>query len=179
MGTRNERLFSGHESTHGQHMRVRVCHGARCKTGSLHRNCRVQVHLMPNREANVTKRIQTEKGMRYCPVVLAANVRIKPDHVLVNGQPERHPEGAYYLEWREREKRVRISVGKNAADAQTQRFRKQAELNAVNNGVAVISVGQGSDVSLAAAISEYLDEIKLTKKPIVLLLRIHCLRTVS
>jgi len=28
---------------------------------------------MPNRECNVTKRVQTSKGLRYCRVVLAAN----------------------------------------------------------------------------------------------------------
>ena len=55
------------------------------------------------------------KGMRYCPVVLSANGRVKPDLVLVNGQQERHPEGAYYLEWRENGRRVRLSVGKDAA----------------------------------------------------------------
>ena len=53
---------------------------------------------MPNREVNVTKRVQTAKGPRYCPVALSANGRIKPDVVLVNGREERHPEGAYYLE---------------------------------------------------------------------------------
>ena len=51
------------------------------------------------------------RGMRYCPVVLASNGRVKPDIVLVNGKQERHPEGAYYLEWRETTKRVRLSVG--------------------------------------------------------------------
>ncbi len=53
---------------------------------------------MPNREVNVTKRIKTPQGLRYCPVVLSANGRIRPDWVLVNGSEERHPEGAYYLE---------------------------------------------------------------------------------
>ena len=60
---------------------------------------------MPNREVNLTKRVQTAKGPRYCPVALSANGRIKPDVVLVNGQEERHPEGAYYLEWRDGAKR--------------------------------------------------------------------------
>ena len=27
--------------------------------------------------------------------------RVKPDQVLVNDRPEKHPEGAYYLEWQE------------------------------------------------------------------------------
>jgi integrase len=91
---------------------------------------------------------------------------VKPDVVVVNGKEERHHEGAYYLEWREGAKRVRLSVGKDAADASARRLRKEAELNAVNNGVAVAPEnGQDGHRSLAAAISEYLEETRLTKKP--------------
>jgi integrase/recombinase XerD len=92
---------------------------------------------MANREVNLTKRVNTSQGLRYCPVVLSANGRVKPDVVLVNGKQERHPEGAYYLEWREGSKRRRLSVGKDAADANARRQRKEAELNARNNGVHV------------------------------------------
>jgi integrase/recombinase XerD len=121
---------------------------------------------VPNREVNVTKRVQTSKGLRYCPVVLSANGRVKPDVVLVHGKEERHPEGAYYLEWREGSKRVRLSVGKDAADASARHQRKEAELNAVNNGVAVVPEnGQNGHRSLAGAIAEYLEETTLTKKP--------------
>src|SRR5438876_1032297 len=56
---------------------------------------------MPNHEVNLTKRIQTPQGSRYCPVVLSANGRVKPDFVHVNGKQEHHREGAYYIEWRE------------------------------------------------------------------------------
>jgi hypothetical protein len=62
-----------------------------------------------NREVNVTKRVQTSKGLRYCPVVLSANGRVKPDTVLINGKEEHHTEGAYYLEWREGSKPVTLS----------------------------------------------------------------------
>ncbi len=117
-----------------------------------------------NRECNVTKRIQTRKGLRYCPVVLSANGRIKPDTVLVNGTPEKHTEGAYYLEWREGAKRVRLSVGKDAADAGARRLRKEAELNAVNNGAAIVPENNGHR-SVAGAVADYLEETKLTKKP--------------
>jgi hypothetical protein len=73
--------------------------------------------IIVNREVNVTKRIKTSQGLRYCPVVLSSNGRIKPDAVVVNCTEERHPEGAYYLEWREGTKRIRLSVGKNPATA--------------------------------------------------------------
>src|SRR5215472_7470811 len=120
-----------------------------------------------NREVNLTKRVKTSQGLRYCPVALSANGRVKPDVVLVNGKEERHPEGAYYLEWREGSKRVRVSVGKDAQDAATQRLRKEAELNAKNLGVAVVDQDgqQNGQPSLSGAIADYLDETKLTKKP--------------
>ncbi|HMD16307.1 MAG TPA: tyrosine-type recombinase/integrase [Terriglobales bacterium] len=118
-----------------------------------------------NREVNLTKRIRTSKGLRYCPVVLSANGRVKPDAVLVNGKPERHMEGAYYLEWSEGSKRVRLSVGKDAADADARRRRKAAELNAVNNGAAIVPENGNGQQSIAAAVEDYLEETTLTKKP--------------
>src|SRR6202140_3365626 len=119
-----------------------------------------------NREVNLTKRVQTPHGWRYCTVILSANGRVKPDLVLVNGKQERHPEGAYYLEWREGSKRVRLSVGKNPADASARRLRKEAELNAINNGVPVASPdGQNGHRMVSVAVTEFLEETKLTKKP--------------
>jgi integrase/recombinase XerD len=118
------------------------------------------------KEVNLTKRVQTSKGMRYCPVILSANGRVKPDLVTVNGRQERHPEGAYYLEWRENGRRVRLSVGKDPADASARRQRKESELNALNNGIAVVPEnGDNGHRSLAAAVTEYLEETTLTKKP--------------
>ena len=120
---------------------------------------------MANREVNLTKRVQTPHGWRYCRVLLSANGRVKPDIVVVNGKEERHVEGAYYLEWREGAKRVRLSVGKDPQDAAARRLRKEAELNAINNGVAVVAEnGQNGHRSLAAAVTEYLEETTLTKK---------------
>jgi integrase/recombinase XerD len=118
-----------------------------------------------NREVNLTKRVQTPHGWRYCRVILSANGRVKPDLVIVTGKQETHKEGAYYIEWRDGSKRVRLSVGKDPADASARRQRKEAELNAVNNGVSVVPDGQNGHRSVAAAVAEFLDETKLTKKP--------------
>ena len=41
---------------------------------------------------NLTKRVQTDQGLRYCAVAESANGRIKPDVVVVNGKEERHGE---------------------------------------------------------------------------------------
>ena len=120
---------------------------------------------MANREVNLTKRVETPRGMRYCTVVLSANGRVKPDVVVVNGHEERHAEGAYYLEWRENGKRVRLSVGKDAQDAAARRLRKEAELNAKNNGVTVVPEnGNGYRILLADAIRDFLDEKRIQRK---------------
>jgi integrase/recombinase XerD len=122
---------------------------------------------MANREVNLTKRVQTPHGWRYCRVVLAANGRVKPDVVVVGGKEERHSEGAYYVEWREGSKRVRLSVGKDPADANTQRLRKEAELNAINNGVPVLDPSALTDRRhlVSEVVIDFLEETKLTKKP--------------
>jgi integrase/recombinase XerD len=116
-----------------------------------------------NRIVNLTKRVKTAEGLRYCPVVEAANGRVKPDVVIVNGQEERHPEGGYYLDWTEGTKRVRESVGRDAQDAAAERQRKAAKLNAKGHGITVVS--EEGQQTIAAAKADYLDEIKLTKKP--------------
>ena len=123
-----------------------------------------------NREVSVTKRVRTAKGLRYSPVVFSANGRIKPDYVLLNGKPERHTEGSYYISWYSGTKLNRVSVGKDAATATARHQQKTAELNAINNGVAVLSDDETSEnehgrMSLEGAIDDYLEEIKLTKKP--------------
>jgi integrase/recombinase XerD len=116
-----------------------------------------------NRVVNLTKRVQTLQGLRYCPIVYADNKRVKRDVVVVNGIEERHSEGGYYLDWTEGTKRVRVSVGKDPQDAEQQRQRKEAELNAKGNGIAVVPENERR--LLGAAIADYLDETKLTKKP--------------
>jgi integrase len=119
-----------------------------------------------SKEVNLTKRVQTSKGMRYCPVVLSPNGRVKPDQVTVNSRPERHPEGAYYLEWRENGRRIRLSVGKDPQDASARRLRKEAELNALNKGVTVVPEnGDAAHRSVATAVARFLEETELTKKP--------------
>jgi hypothetical protein len=88
-------------------------------------------------QVNITKRIDTPEGKRYCPVVIGPNGRIKPDWVMVNDRQEKHPEGAYYLDWNEDGKRRRMSVGNDAASAYNSRVRKQRELDATAAGLIV------------------------------------------
>ncbi|HEX3352982.1 MAG TPA: hypothetical protein VHS34_09185 [Terriglobales bacterium] len=110
------------------------------------------------REVSVTKRVRTARGLRYSPVVISANGRIKPDAVYIDGKEERHPEGSYYLSWYAGKRLMRESVGKDAATATAaaRRQQKEAELNARNNGIAILPEAYRRPLSVAVA--EYLED---------------------
>ena len=59
---------------------------------------------------NLSKRVKTSQCLRYLPVALSSNGRVKPDVVIVNGQEERPPEGGYYLDWPQGTSRVRVPI---------------------------------------------------------------------
>ena len=120
-----------------------------------------------NRSVNLTKRITTPDGLRFCPVVRSANGRIKANAVLVEQSEERHPEGSYYIEWYDGGKRLRRSVGKNALAAEAKRHQQEQMLVAKADGLkaGLKFAEETSKPSLAAAVTTYLAEIQLTKKP--------------
>jgi integrase len=97
---------------------------------------------------------------------MSLNGRVRPDVVIVDGQEEKHPEGAYSIDWREGGKRRRLAVGKDAAQALARRNRKEAELKAVSQGITLAdSEATGKGRLLDTAIAEFLEETKLSKKP--------------
>jgi integrase/recombinase XerD len=126
-----------------------------------------------NRTVSLTKRVYVEEardkagkvtgGMRYCPACFATNGKVRPHVVMVNGNEEHRETGAYYLEWSEGTKRIRKSVGRDAADALARLKTKEAELNAVNNGLELKP--ENGHRPLPAAVGEYLSDVKLTHKP--------------
>jgi len=94
-----------------------------------------------NRHVNLTKRVRTSKGLRFCPVVVSANGRLKPDYVLVGDRDERHTEGAYYLEWYECGRRVRRSVGRDASTAAARRHQQEQILASKAAGIRLAEEG--------------------------------------
>ena len=116
-------------------------------------------------EVNLTKRIDTPEGRRYYPAIIAANGRVKPSWVLVNGKPEKHESGIYYLEWREGGKRKRLSVGVDSDFAHQGRVRKLAELRALSQGLVVTDVEEEANTNhVKVAVHDFLEEVKLTKQ---------------
>ena len=116
-------------------------------------------------QVNITKRIDTPEGRRYCPVILGAGGRVKPDWVMVDDRQEKHPEGAYYLDWTEDGKRRRMAVGTDATAAYNSRNRKQSELEAMAQGLVVTNpTADDSRLRLREAREDFLEDIQLSRQ---------------
>lgn len=102
-----------------------------------------------NQKVNLVKRVQTTNGQRFCGVVYDQGV-VRPDWVRFKGAEEHHPEGSYYIGWYVGRTRQWKNVGRDAAQAQY-----AAESLAAN-------MGPGG---IRQAISAYLEEISLVKRP--------------
>ena len=134
---------------------------------------------MANTTVSLTKRVKTDQGMRYLPVVLGADGRPRKDVVwetldaesyeLLGKDPSkpvamRHLEGAYYLDFYQGAKRIRVSVGKNHERAWDAKLKKESELKAQAQGVVIVQPS-AKGPSLDSSMADYLAEIKASKKP--------------
>ena len=114
---------------------------------------------------NLIKKIKVDNAWRFAPVVPEANGRLK-DRVRINGEIKTHPEGAYYIEWRERGKRCRISVARE--DAVSEARRKAVELRAIRDGLIAAhepAPEVAPKVPIGKAIDDYLRFVRVHRKP--------------
>jgi integrase len=113
---------------------------------------------------NVLKYVKSADDWAFRPVV-ERNGRIIRDHVTIEGRDEHHPEGTYYLEWREGGKRRRQSIPQ-FEDVVTTARRKALELSAIKNGLLTkknsvdSTSGQIDRLAMGTAIDQYLEFIK-------------------
>jgi len=77
---------------------------------------------------NLLKKVNIAGEWKFCPAVVESGRRLN-DLVRVNGQIETHPEGSYYLDWRQQGKRRRQPV-RNRALVFEQARLKALELEA-------------------------------------------------
>ena len=110
-------------------------------------------------------KISTSAGATWSlvPALFDSKGRLRRDHVTVAGQDEVHAEGSYYLEWWEGGKRYREAAGPNGFAAADKVRAKQAELDAVRNGIIpippVVEVAQ-ERTTLKHALDAYKDYVR-------------------
>lgn len=116
---------------------------------------------------NLVKKIKIGTSWRFAPVVTESNGKLK-DKVRLDGKVEIHPEGSYYIEWREHGRRFREAVLK--ADAIDLARRKAIELSAIREGLVsnpmpVEKEPEAARIPTGQAIDNYLRFVKAHRKP--------------
>jgi integrase len=106
--------------------------------------------------------------------VYAAYGKLKPLFAFVDGKQEHHPEGVYHLRYLKAGKRIWENLGSDAPSAITAQMKRERTIEAVAAGIALAPVvafptpaqdESGSGRLLSTSAAEYLEEIKLSKKP--------------
>lgn len=111
---------------------------------------------MPRRATAVRllKKVKLGTDWGFVPVRFAKNGKIKLD-----GQ-----DGTFYLDFRQDGRRKRVAVGIDPTDAITARDRQAHRLRGEVIGVRTPATAEINDKTLAAAIDDYLEEKRLSRK---------------
>ena len=115
---------------------------------------------------NITKYIKLAGQWRFAPVARRESGNIHWDHVLVNGSAEHHPEGKYFIEWREDGARRRRSVGTIPSEILAEAQRQRALLDAKAAGVEIVDTDDRlatRQLLVPDAVDRYLRDIKMNK----------------
>jgi hypothetical protein len=109
-------------------------------------------------------RIRLPDGSRpFLDPVLSSNGKLKPLYAIVDGKPEHHPNGTYFLRYAVLGgKRVYKPISKDA-DPLTELQKRQKGLDAQAAGVVLAEQEPERRTPLKAAITEYLEEVKDAK----------------
>jgi integrase/recombinase XerD len=95
------------------------------------------------------------------------NRTLRAGYALIDGVPEHHPEGCYYLRFLRWNKRVRQAVGQDADAAMVALHNREHDLQSISLGRTIAEVpvfaekrSSSASVSLAQAIQTYLVEVR-------------------
>lgn len=120
-------------------------------------------------------RVRLPDGSRpFLNPVLSGNNKLKPLYAVVDGKPEHHPEGSYFLRHAGHEgKRVWEPVGNEPQLALVAQRKREKAIDAQAAGVQVVDDTPAAPVtkgtSIADAVAEYLAEVKEAKSKRTLL----------
>jgi integrase len=93
--------------------------------------------IVANRRVSVWKYVKIGNNWRYCKPVYGQNNKIKPHWVYVNGVPEEHPEGNFYIMRLDGPKKMWRKIGPNPAEATRAAEYEASLMNAIAMGLPV------------------------------------------
>src|SRR5262249_23226495 len=92
---------------------------------------------MANRKVSVWKYVKVGSRWKYCKPVSGRNNKIKPHWVLVNGKPEEHPEGNFYIMRLDGKKKIWRKIGPNPTEATRAAEYEASLMNAIAMGLPI------------------------------------------
>jgi integrase/recombinase XerD len=113
---------------------------------------------------NILKKVCVSGHWKFLPAVAETNGKLK-DKVRIDGQIEVHPEGTYYIEWREGGRRRRQAIPDRTQVSDLAR-RKRLALEASKAGLQLAPdparppQDPGNRTPLDVAVREYLEDVK-------------------
>ncbi len=116
---------------------------------------------MANRKGSLMIRIKEGDKRPFVKPVFAANGRIRPLYAFVNGVPQHHPEGTYYIRWADGDQRVWEPVGVDPYAALAAKLRREHILESKNLGIAVVEPARTNRLTLADAVQNHLVRVHL------------------
>jgi integrase len=117
-----------------------------------------QKHKGYSCRVNILKYVKIGDKWRFAPAQTQNN-KLKLDWVRVNGKPEHHAEGTYYIEWYQDGSRRRQSIQDSGAVLEQAR-RKAIELDASKAGIEITENEAGERIRIDDAVLSYLKEIE-------------------
>jgi integrase/recombinase XerD len=127
---------------------------------------------------NIIKYVKDAKRWRFAPAVKRPSGSIHWDHVLIGGTSQSHPEGKYFIEWREGGVRRRKSVGVIPSDILAEAQRQRALLDARAAGIEILeseAKPATRQLLVSDASERFLRDIKMNKEPSTFSHYSHCL----
>jgi integrase/recombinase XerD len=113
---------------------------------------------------NIIKYVKMGSVWRFAAAAKTKNGNIHWNYVLIGGQEEHHPEGNYFIEWRENGARRRQSVGAIPSDVLAEAQRKRAAMNAEAAGIEIVADDPATrPIYLKDAIKKYLGEVEMNR----------------
>jgi len=115
---------------------------------------------------NITKYVKCDGRWRFATVERRATGNIRWDYVVIDGLSEHHPEGNYFIEWREDGARRRRSVGTLPAEVLAEAQRQRALLDAKSAGLALADSQTrpaAKQLFVVDAVNRYLRDVRMNK----------------
>lgn len=113
-----------------------------------------------NRRVRIIRRVRMDGRWVYVSPVVSAKGRVSPELVVVDGRQVRVDGGVWYITWYEGTRKRRKPIGATLTPAVVEKVKQERILAAQNAGVSVQETSDPNRLTIATAVSVFLDDVE-------------------